>query len=374
MLIDNMIMMRGVTGLSSDPGVGKTFLALEMARAVVTGGNFMGKFPAHEGAVCFVGQDASILEYAQQVRKVVQDEYKTQEATLTSYEDKLVGTDFDDKMNFIIQPGLRLDSAQDVRKLAESINKVEHYYNTNEPDIPVVQRDGSVVMVHNEPTKHGVSLLILDTLASMHKADENNNMEMQVVFQNLRYLAEATKAAVLITHHHPAGEPRWRGATAQLGALDGHIMLQKKLNHVELSLPKFRGIRIEPFTYVMEADEERVIFKVRQQELEDQARMFQPEYQVALLMNYAGQTMKIQDMTDAAQALRPLMSRKQVRKLWGGCLDWLLTEGTVTPTDKATVWRVADGQDQPQALDPTEEPGDSGEESATGSDTEEGTQ
>lgn len=367
MLIDNMIMMRGVTGLSSDPGIGKTFLTIEMARAVVTGGKFLGRFPAKPGAVCFVGQDASVLEYAQQLRKVIQKEYTEQERKLSSFEDKVVGTDFDDKLRFMIQPGLSLESGADVAKLANTVNRIQHYENTNDPDMPFITPTGDVVMTQNEPTKNGVNLLILDTLASMHKADENDNMQMQVVFQNLRYLAEATKAAVVITHHHPASDPRWRGATSQLGALDGHIMLEReKGGLVGLSLPKFRGIRINPFQYTMHADETSVTFDVHlSTEPSSDDTLVDEIAGIVLTMRgtHVNQNVNVIDLTRAVQGCRPFMNTKQAKALLtsdDGVLDQLIERGVLTRVEP-NKWRIEDVQDNPQAPGQPEEPGDGGE-------------
>src|SRR3972149_6711151 len=70
MLVDTVLPMRTLTGLSSFPGVGKTWLSLELARAVATGTKFLGQHQARIGNVVFVGQDASVHDYGRQLLKL----------------------------------------------------------------------------------------------------------------------------------------------------------------------------------------------------------------------------------------------------------------------------------------------------------------
>lgn len=263
MLIDSLIPRQGITGISADPNIGKTFLAIEMARAVITGSKFLEAFEAEAGAVLFIGQDASIMDYARQVRKVVGKQYADMATEL-----EVSGSDdvnpFDDRLKFLIRPGLELQNKKHVDKLIRTVQGIQHSFRGGGFTEYEINSTGDVVPVEYEPYDYGVSLIIIDTLASSHRSNENDNSEMQVVFDNIRRLSEETKAAVILTHHHPkSGEfntnnSKWRGATAQLGSLDNHMELSRvegSKDMVEFAIKKFRGLRIDDFTYRMIVDE-----------------------------------------------------------------------------------------------------------------------
>jgi len=265
MLIEHLIPRQGITGISADPNIGKTFLAIEMARAVVTGTPFLGHFPAQTGAVLFIGQDASILDYARQVRKVIRKEY---EAQLADKDDDSEVTDFDDRLKFIIRPGLQLEVGDHVDKLIATVEGIQHSFTGGGFTDYTVTATGEIAEVSYEPYQYGVSLIIIDTLAASHRCNENDNSEMQIVFDNIRKVSEATKAAVVIIHHHPKGNEfnaansRWRGATSQLGSLDNHLELTRPGGTddlILLSIKKFRGLKIEDFTYRMAITEDDAV-------------------------------------------------------------------------------------------------------------------
>src|SRR5262245_5796785 len=55
MIIDGIVPAGAVVGLSGQPGTGKSWLSLEMSRALATGTSFLGKFPVRPTPVVFVG-------------------------------------------------------------------------------------------------------------------------------------------------------------------------------------------------------------------------------------------------------------------------------------------------------------------------------
>src|SRR6266478_5519620 len=68
MLVTDFLPAGMLCGLTSAPGVGKTWLAMELARAVVTVTPAIGEFKVNDGphGVLFVGSDSSLADYARQ--------------------------------------------------------------------------------------------------------------------------------------------------------------------------------------------------------------------------------------------------------------------------------------------------------------------
>jgi len=164
---------------------------------------------------------------------------------------------FEDRLHFIVQPGLLLEDKAKVIRLAATVMSIRHSEATDTIEIA-----GEVQ--HTSTTAEGVDLIILDTLSSMTRADQNNNTAMETVFGNCKWLREVTGAGVLLIHHNAkasefnSGED-WRGATSQIAALDNwfhlmhapHTPPQRRL----VKIKKFRGLRPADFRFDLEVDE-----------------------------------------------------------------------------------------------------------------------
>lgn len=258
MLIDSILPRQGITGLASKPGLGKTFLCLEMARAVVTGGMCLGQFKAKVGAVLFIGQDQSILEYARQLRKTILTEYEQQKL---DYPDEV--NDFEDRLFFIAPAAagdrrVWVDDREDTDDIITAANNITHS-DSGEPYVEYIYDpvSGGFTQVPFDSSTRGVALIVVDTLSASHGSDENSNTEMNEIFRNVRKIAEQTRAAVVLTHHLTKSTGEFRGAGAQEGALDNLIELHGKPGDttIKFVVKKFRGIRHPDFEYQMEVDE-----------------------------------------------------------------------------------------------------------------------
>jgi hypothetical protein len=311
MLIESILPRQGITVLGAKPGLGKTFLCLEMARAVATGGNFLGQFKAKIGAVLLVGQDQSILEYARQTRKVIGAEYEAQQQ---EYPDE--PTDFEDRIFFITPSGANdrrvwIDDREDTADLIRAANLithsdsgepyVEYQYNPTTQEFDAVEHDSGI---------RGVSLIIIDTLSASHGSDENSNTEMNEVMRNVRKIAEQTRAAVVLTHHLTKGSGELRGAGAQEGALDNYIKLIGKPGNstIKFTIPKFRGIRHPDFSYTMSTDEQSAVLKFEggsKSPAELQSRLLE-------FLREAPKPLTLPELTTELQVFYPDMDEKKL--------------------------------------------------------------
>jgi hypothetical protein len=248
-IIEDFLPEGTISGVTSYPGVGKTWLAFEMARAIATGGRFLDHFPAHEGAVLFVGSDASIYDYARQWRRLTMEEFQQLQPDASSpleYENPLKAN-----MRFLVQSDFLFESGDAIRRLAQTIKKFDWGPLHEVYD----EATGEIDMEKN----HGFSLVIFDTLSKLTRVDQNSNTEMEEVFRNIRFLSEYTRASILLLHHNAkatefkSGED-WRGAIAQIAALDNWYQLaptRADKDTIRLKVKRFRGLTPPDFHYKM---------------------------------------------------------------------------------------------------------------------------
>lgn len=242
-LIDGLLPTHAICGMTGHPGTGKTWLAMEMMRATVTGTKFLGHYETKQAPALLIGSDASLLDYAQQWRRLTKDSYE-------SYAEADVRNPFDAFAHFMIQSEFNLDDIQMVARLIRTSSMVERpsYYET-------VLTDEGWESVEREGCHYG--LIVYDTLTKMTSTPENDNKGRDLVFEHLRDIAEATGATLLVIHHPPlVGEFRtgeeWRGAGSQFGALDVHYHIIKdngRQDVIQMKVKKFRGITPKPFLF-----------------------------------------------------------------------------------------------------------------------------
>jgi hypothetical protein len=260
MLVETLLPMKTLTGLSSFPGVGKTWLSLELARAVATGTKFLGKHQARMGNVVFVGQDASVHDYGRQLRKLCLAEY-------TKYEEEVAAgqrliNPFRDHIHFIVRAGIAFENMESMKRLAGTLMTMQH-----SEDVTVPHEGG----VPEHTTSTGVDLIVFDTLSALTRCSQVDNTMMEYVYRNIRWLADVTGAGIVLLHHnsyaneHNDGE-RWRGAGSQEAALDNWFQLVRvpqgyvRRNGVHtyrilLKIKRFRGLTPEPFHYKLVVDD-----------------------------------------------------------------------------------------------------------------------
>lgn len=258
MIIEGILPRGSITGITSYPGVGKTWLALEIARAVACRDKLINKFQCELGSVLFVGSDASKFDYARQWRKLINQTWEKE------YE-FLVGN-----TRFLLSSSFMLDDINDICRLIKSNNEFEW------GDLEFTENE---IGQYEDFSKTGFSVIIFDTLSKLTTANQNDNAEMEEIFRNIRFLSEQTQAAIILLHHnskrsdHNSGDD-WRGAMSQIGALDNwfDIKLHKtrEVGRV-LDIKKFRGLTPEPFFYDMLIDEETASLQPGQDAQEDNA-------------------------------------------------------------------------------------------------------
>lgn len=244
MLIEDFVPRMGSIVVASESYAGKTFLALEMARAVAFGGKFLGQYPAAPGRVLFVEVDSPDWDLRQQFDKVIglPDPLLPPEEVENRY----------GGIRFILDPAFVLNTHGDVDALVRTANANAW-----------VQEEHDAEGMRWIRNRKGFDLIVLDTLVSVHQYDENATREMQHVAQLIRRVARETGAAVIMLHHFNKGSKekdrtvldRVRGATALPGAVDGVFALVRKRGQPEVRvlIAKNRAApHMGDFTYLQE--------------------------------------------------------------------------------------------------------------------------
>jgi len=209
-LLHDLLLQRSLIMVSAEPYTGKTMLTLSLALCLDSGLPFLGVFEPYEKLkVMYVGQDAPTWDYAEQTRKLMR--------------------------------GMELDDA------SISILNTEAIFNEN---VNILDKDFHTFL-DNWHSEIGLDVVIFDTLACIHSADENSSREMGVVMTALKHLRDRLGLTVIFTHHTAkpsAGEERSanykaRGSTVIAGSIDAHISLtETKSGSIRMTTPKARGL------------------------------------------------------------------------------------------------------------------------------------
>ena len=154
-LIENMWVDKSRGLIAGNPGVGKTWLALEMLLAVATGTPCFGKYPAKKGAVLLVEEEASEFNLARRLHCMA----------------RARGLAHSDLSNFFHLTRKFVKMPQDAAKL---------FHLTSGYDI---------------------KLIVFDSLRRFHDRDENSSSDMQAVLDSFAKLNIMTDASIVLIHH-----------------------------------------------------------------------------------------------------------------------------------------------------------------------------
>lgn len=189
-VIHGLIPRPSLMMLMGQPKEGKSFLAADVARAVAGGTEYLGQ-PCEQGNVLYLQLDTSEAVWRDRLRR--QSE---------------AGIEF--------PPGFRLVHPEDAKQ-----------------PLDILQADSRTwlkqLIVDAAPT-----LVIVDVLRELHRADENDSTQMKIVGD---YLVEVFgQVAVLLVHHmrkvpadvsDPDPVSYGRGSSYITGKMDGYWMLHK---------------------------------------------------------------------------------------------------------------------------------------------------
>lgn len=234
MLIEELLPEKAIGVIGGASFTGKTFFAMELARAVAYGEPCMGRWPVRRtGNVLFLEQDAPEWDTGRafygMIRKQLPDLIPQANGAIPG-----------DHCQWIFHGGFHLLRHADIVAIADIANDIR-VFTGNDPDT-------------GEPEfEEGCALIVLDTLGRFTVGiDENDNTQMTLAMQGVTNLQKLTGASIVILHHSSSAGKALRGATAIEGAADAVYHVTKKRKGAEIShvdTEKSRGIAPVSFTY-----------------------------------------------------------------------------------------------------------------------------
>ena len=171
--VGSLVPTNGVTIFSGEGGIGKSFIALDLAFAVASGGMFAGQFPCQQGPVIYIDLENDERTLGRRLKRLG------------------IGRGIDPAaLPFYLprrgMPGVELQQ-----------------------DTP----DGRA-WLWAALRKYQPRLVVIDSLIACHSGDENNNVLMRQLMSGLDGLARAGELGLLVVHHQ-----RKRGTNNDAGQL-----------------------------------------------------------------------------------------------------------------------------------------------------------
>jgi hypothetical protein len=243
MLIDDLIPQGAIVIITAPSYTGKTFLALEMARAVATGSPFLGHYAIpNPGNVYLIEQDSPKYDtgalFAAMLRRTA-EEYRGE------YLSPL------DRIYISWHPGIDLLQPLTPHIIANTIQHFSTFEGMANGPRWTIDEHGEYQEIDPEIVTNGARLVILDTLRACNTGDENDSGAMEKVMRALKDVRKATGATVVVLHHDNAAGSRLRGSTAIEGAADTIFRLSKsrKGKTISCTVRKARAVQPESFRF-----------------------------------------------------------------------------------------------------------------------------
>ncbi len=196
-LVEKLVPVGGIVAISAPPASFKTWLILHIASQVAKPESVLfGQFEIQQGAVLFIDEENGDRLLQQRMRKI--------------------SPDYDLPIHFLPLSGFKLN-------------------------------EGGKKMLLKIVQEKNIKLILIDALVRVHTADENSAGEMAKVFEMMRQITKIG-VSVIFTHHHRkpkngshlASSHDMRGSSDILAAVDCHISVERKDNHLILTQTKLR--------------------------------------------------------------------------------------------------------------------------------------
>jgi len=232
------------------------------------------------------------------------------------------------------------DSEYDLKERFEILNK-------EWPDMPILFSVQNQIKLDDETVSQiifiakqkNIEFIILDSLRSIHEAEENSSTEMQKIMNQIKKIANSG-ITVLFTHHNRkkskdsykgSDSEDSRGSTAINAAVHSHISCEPKKeddkNYLVIRQPKLKGAKkLEPFRLLIDLEnKEDSSFKYEGESIATTSHSRMVEKIIKLLDNETGSGINLKGFVSARiggertlrETLKEMEDMKSiVGKLW----------------------------------------------------------
>ena len=184
-LVESLLSRGGVMGLAGDPGTAKTWLILELARAVATGRPFLDRFPTQQGPVLIIDEENGEARLQRRLARITNQ---------------------------------RLDDCPIYIASMCGVN---------------LSHDRWIDSLYSKVVEIKPSLILFDSLIRVHRGGENSAEDMATLFAVFTYFRHDFGCAIVFTHHlrkmgfiRDLGQ-RVRGSSDILAYVDSMLGLTK---------------------------------------------------------------------------------------------------------------------------------------------------
>jgi hypothetical protein len=153
-IVEDLILSGGIHFITAPPGGGKTWAAIDLVRACMTGTKWLDHKPAKQVPVLYINEEMGAGPFFQRLDQM-----------------RVPGS----RLSILQRAGINLDNPSDLSQIADHIRS------------------------------SGVRIVVLDTFVRVHSRDENNNSEMAQLFGRFKAITDAGAAIVCLHHHRKSG-------------------------------------------------------------------------------------------------------------------------------------------------------------------------
>jgi archaellum biogenesis ATPase FlaH len=221
--VAQIVPSEGITIISGAPASYKTWLILNMAMNISKGEMFLGKFQCEQANVLMIDEENHL--------QLIKDRLL------------LLGADDSLPIHFLSQQDFLIT---DESRLKQVLTMCQ---------------------------KHDISVIFIDSLVRVNRADENDASKMSEVFRAIRSLCKAGKTVVLTHHEKKEGtfklspQSRMRGSSDIFASVDAHLAISRdrddKAFLVLEQAKNRRDVEIVPFGVEVKKDNQKLWFEYK---------------------------------------------------------------------------------------------------------------
>lgn len=182
-VVENLVPHQGITIISGAPASYKTWLILQMAIDIASGGKLLGQFNCEPLKVMIIDEENHL--------RLVQERLK------------LLGADADLPIYFLSQKGFLVSKKSMLEKVIEVCKQDE------------------------------IDVVFIDSLVRINNAEENDASQMSEVFRQIKHFCQ-NGITVILTHHERkegmikiSAQNRLRGSSDISAAVDAHLAIKR---------------------------------------------------------------------------------------------------------------------------------------------------